>query len=412
MEQTKKPLPGAVLLLAALGFVLGTCEFVIVGILPEIAEGLNTSLAAVGKLVSVFAACYAVGTPVITAATGGISRRKLLAVLMGVFLLTSAASFAAPNVAVLYATRVVAALVSGTLTAVAMLYAKEVAAPEQTARAISLVYGGFSVAAVLGVPLGTAVCQILGWRWTFAVILAMGAALLPLLLRSLPAVPAQADSGLLKSFSILWDPRCSLCVGMILCSASATYIVYTYLSPILTETLGVPAGAVSPLLLVMGACSAASNLLSGRLGERAASGPAHGLRRPGGAVCPAAAAAGKPVGGPCGGLCHGAAHVPAEHPGPDARAVPGRAGLPLRFQPVRLRAAGILQLRHCYRLLHRQRRAGGVGIPPPGPAGGNVRPGGTGAEPAASARQRPSDGRGGILRTIKTGSGRISPGLF
>lgn len=61
MEQTKKPLPGAVLLLAALGFVLGTCEFVIVGILPEIAEGLNTSLAAVGKLVSVFAACYAVG---------------------------------------------------------------------------------------------------------------------------------------------------------------------------------------------------------------------------------------------------------------------------------------------------------------------------------------------------------------
>lgn len=83
MEQTKKPLPGAVLLLAALGFVLGTCEFVIVGILPEIAEGLNTSLAAVGKLVSVFAACYAVGTPVITAATGGISRRKLLAVLWG-----------------------------------------------------------------------------------------------------------------------------------------------------------------------------------------------------------------------------------------------------------------------------------------------------------------------------------------
>ena len=406
MEQTKKPLPGAVLLLAALGFVLGTCEFVIVGILPEIAEGLNTSLAAVGKLVSVFAACYAVGTPVITAATGGISRRKLLAVLMGVFLLTSAASFAAPNVAVLYATRVVAALVSGTLTAVALLYAKEVAAPEQTARAISLVYGGFSVAAVLGVPLGTAVCQILGWRWTFAVILAMGAALLPLLLRSLPAVPAQADSGLLKSFSILWDPRCSLCVGMILCSASATYIVYTYLSPILTETLGLPAGAVSPLLLVMGACSASSNLISGRLGERG------GLRRPGGAVCPAAAAAGKPVGGPCGGLCHGAAHVPAEHPGPDARAVSGRAGLPLRFQPVRLRTAGILQLRHCYRLLHRQRRAGGVGIPPPGPAGGNVRPGGTGAEPAASARQRPPDGRGGILRTIKTGSGRISPGLF
>ena len=269
MEQTKRSMPGAVALLAALGFVLGTCEFVIVGILPEIAEGLHTSLAAVGKLVSVFAACYAVGTPVITAATGAVSRKKLLAVLMGLFLLTNAVSMAAPNVTVLYATRVVAALVSGTLTAVAMLYAKEVTAPEQTARAISLVYGGFSVAAVLGVPLGTAVCQLLGWRWTFVVILAMGAALLPLLLRSLPAVPARGEpGGLVRSFSILRDARCSLCVGMILCSASATYVVYTYLSPILTDTLGLPEGAVSPLLLVMGACSAVSNLLSGGLGER------------------------------------------------------------------------------------------------------------------------------------------------
>ena len=199
MKHSKTPLPGAVLLLAALGFVLGTGEFVIVGILPEIAEGLDTSLAAVGKLVSVFAACYAVGTPVITAACGGISRKKLLAVLMGGFLLTGAGSFAAPHGAVLYAARGAAAPVSGTLTAVAMLYAKEVAAPEQTARAISLVYGGFSVAAVLGVPLGTAVCQWLGWRWTFAVVLVMGAALLPLLMRALPAVPPRRGPFVLSS---------------------------------------------------------------------------------------------------------------------------------------------------------------------------------------------------------------------
>ncbi|MFR3923135.1 MAG: MFS transporter [Dysosmobacter welbionis] len=411
MEQTKKPLPGAVLLLAALGFVLGTCEFVIVGILPEIAEGLNTSLAAVGKLVSVFAACYAVGTPVITAATGGISRRKLLAVLRGVFLLTSAASFAAPNVAVLYATRVVAALVSGTLTAVAMLYAKEVAAPEQTARAISLVYGGFSVAAVLGVPLGTAVCQILGWRWTFAVILAMGAALLPLLLRSLPAVPAQADSGLLKSFSILWDPRCSLCVGMILCSASATYIVYTYLSPILTETLGLPAGAVSPLLLVMERAAPPAISSPAGWGAGRPPDPAHGLRRPGGAVCPAAAAAGKPVGGPCGvfamGLLMYLLNTPAQMHALSLaeQDYPFASSLCASVQPVSYNFGIAIGS-----FIGSAVQEGGDSAP--GPAGGNVRPGGTGAEPAASARQRPPDGRGGILRTIKTGSGRISPGLF
>lgn len=174
----KHRLPAAVLALAALGFTLGTCEFVIVGILPDIAAGLNVSLAAVGRLVSVFAACYAVGTPLLTALTGRMDRFRLLMGLMLLFLGVNVLSMLAPGVAVLYASRVVAALVSGTLTAVAMLYAKEVSSPEQTARAISAVYAGFSVAAVAGVPIGTAVCHALGWRATFGVILAMGLVLL------------------------------------------------------------------------------------------------------------------------------------------------------------------------------------------------------------------------------------------
>ena len=150
----KHRLPAAVLALAALGFTLGTCEFVIVGILPDIAAGLNVSLAAVGRLVSVFAACYAVGTPLLTALTGRMDRFRLLMGLMLLFLGVNVLSMLAPGVTVLYASRVVAALVSGTLTAVAMLYAKEVSSPEQTARAISAVYAGFSVAAVAGVPIG------------------------------------------------------------------------------------------------------------------------------------------------------------------------------------------------------------------------------------------------------------------
>ena len=116
----KHRLPAAVLALAALGFTLGTCEFVIVGILPDIAAGLNVSLAAVGRLVSVFAACYAVGTPLLTALTGRMDRFRLLIGLMLLFLGVNVLSMLAPGVTVLYASRVVAALVSGTLTAVAM----------------------------------------------------------------------------------------------------------------------------------------------------------------------------------------------------------------------------------------------------------------------------------------------------
>ena len=266
----KHRLPAAVLALAALGFTLGTCEFVIVGILPDIAAGLNVSLAAVGRLVSVFAACYAVGTPLLTALTGRMDRFRLLMGLMLLFLGVNVLSMLAPGVTVLYASRVVAALVSGTLTAVAMLYAKEVSSPEQTARAISAVYAGFSVAAVAGVPIGTAVCHALGWRATFGVILAMGLVLLPVLARLLPReidVPP-AEGGLLNQFAVLRDSRCWHCVLMVLFSASATYTVYTYLTPTLTGTLGLPETAVSPVLLVMGLCSAASNLFSGCLAEK------------------------------------------------------------------------------------------------------------------------------------------------
>ena len=103
----KHCLPAAVLALAALGFTLGTCEFVIVGILPDIAAGLNVSLAAVGRLVSVFAACYAVGTPLLTALTGRMDRFRLLMGLMLLFLGVNVLSMLAPGVAVLYASRVV-----------------------------------------------------------------------------------------------------------------------------------------------------------------------------------------------------------------------------------------------------------------------------------------------------------------
>ena len=330
----KHRLPAAVLALAALGFTLGTCEFVIVGILPDIAAGLNVSLAAVGRLVSVFAVCYAVGTPLLTALTGRMDRFRLLMGLMLLFLGVNVLSMLAPGVAVLYASRVVAALVSGTLTAVAMLYAKEVSSPEQTARAISAVYAGFSVAAVAGVPIGTAVCHALGWRATFGVILAMGLVLLPVLARLLPReidVPP-AEGGLLNQFAVLRDSRCWHCVLMVLFSASATYTVYTYLTPTLTGTLGLPETAVSPVLLVMGM----------PCGKRGPEAPAGVLCRAGSAVCRAASAAGEPVAGIDRAVCHGPADVSAEYAGAGPFSGIGRDGIPGGSQPLRVGAAGVL----------------------------------------------------------------------
>ena len=258
-----------VLTLMALGFVLGSCEYVVVAILPDIAQGLNASLGAAGKLVGVFAAGYAVGTPIVTAATGRVPRFRLLMVLMGLFLAANALSMLAPNLWVLYVARALAAVLTGTLTAVALLFVGEVTPPEHTAKAVSMVYAGMSLATVVGNPLNKTICRLLGWRAAFAVILAVGALLLPVLRRTLPRSGALTESsGFLRQFTVLRDRRYSLCVLMTIACYAATYVVYTYLTPILTGVLGVGEDAVSPLLMVVGLCCVTSNLLAGWLGER------------------------------------------------------------------------------------------------------------------------------------------------
>ena len=329
----KHRLPAAVLALAALGFTLGTCEFVIVGILPDIAAGLNVSLAAVGRLVSVFAACYAVGTPLLTALTGRMDRFRLLIGLMLLFLGVNVLSMLAPGVTVLYASRVVAALVSGTLTAVAMLYAKEVSSPEQTARAISAVYAGFSVAAVAGVPIGTAVCHALGWRATFGVILAMGLVLLPVLARRLPAEPVRGAAGQ-SLLALRFDgavQRFRYLHGLHLSDANAD----RYAGPAGDGGQSGPAGD--------GALQCRQQFVFRMpCGKRGPEAPAGVLCRAGSAVCRAASATGEPVAGIDRAVCHGPADVSAEYAGAGPFSEIGRGGIPGGSQPLRVGAAGVL----------------------------------------------------------------------
>jgi len=145
----------------------------------------------------------------------------------------------------------------------------EVTPPEHTAKAVSMVYAGMSLATVVGNPLNKTICRLLGWRAAFAVILTVGVLLLPVLLRTLPRSSASAGgSGFLRQFAVLRDRRYSLCVLMTIACYAATYVVYTYLTPILTGVLGVGEDAVSPLLMVVGLCCVTSNLLAGWLGER------------------------------------------------------------------------------------------------------------------------------------------------
>ena len=261
-------LTAPVLALMGLGFALGACEYVVVVILPDIAAGLDASLEAVGKLVGIFAAGYAIGTPIVTAVTGRVPRFRLLMVLLALFLGTNLLSMLAPTLAILYISRALAAVLTGTLTAVALLFVQEVTPPEHAAKAIALVYTGMSLATVVGNPLNKTLCSRFGWRAPFFVILAVGAVLIPVLIRVLPHTTAISteNTGFFRQFTVLRDARYSLCVLMTICCYAATYVVYTYLTPILTDVLSV--GLISPLLMVVGLCCMASNLAAGWLGSR------------------------------------------------------------------------------------------------------------------------------------------------
>lgn len=268
-EKSTKLFSLPLLLLMAFTFVLGTGELGVVGILPQMAEGFHVSLAAVGRLVSIFAVSFALSTPILTAATGRIPRIRLLAGLLVVFLGANALSLLAPNVLVLYVSRALTALASGSLTVLMVLFAREVSPPALSARAISLIYTSFSIAAILGVPLSCTVCRLFGWRWLFVLVLGMTLLLTPALLYFLPRTdaPGAVDGGFFRQFAVFRDRRMVLCAGMLVCSAAATYTVYTFFSPLLTGPLGLPDTAVSPLLMGMGLCLTGSNLLSGKLGE-------------------------------------------------------------------------------------------------------------------------------------------------
>lgn len=276
----KNAMTAPVLALTGLGFALGACEYVSVVILPDIAADMEVSLSAAGRLVSVFAAGYAIGTPVMMAATARTPRFRLLMVLLGLFLAVNALSMLAPNIWVLYLARALAAVLTGTLTAVALLFVREAAPPDHTAQAVAMVYTGMSLATVVGNPLNKTICRLLGWRATFAVILLAGAVLIPALARVLPhkvSAPAE-ETGFFHQFTVLRDRRYALCVLMTICYYAATYIVYTYLTPILTDVLGAGETAASLLLMLVGLCCMGSNVLAGWLGERG------GVKRTPGAI--------------------------------------------------------------------------------------------------------------------------------
>lgn len=257
-----------VLILIASSFMLGMSEFIVVGILPDIAADLKISEVTVGNLVSLFAFVYAPVTPLGSALSARFPRFATHLTLIGIFLAGNLLCAFAPNYAVLVVARIMIALVSGTLVAVAMTYAPDVTTDKFRTKFIAWVFSGFSIASVVGVPVGTWVANTFGWRWAFHMINVLTIMLIVGMVVALPRNSHIVKIGFLPQFRLFFDRRIQLGVLDVVCGAAASYVFYTYLTPIMRDEVHVPEQYLSVGLVIFGAACLWSNLYGGKLADR------------------------------------------------------------------------------------------------------------------------------------------------
>lgn len=257
-----------VVILIASSFMLGMSEFIVVGILPDIAADLKISEVTVGNLVSLFAFVYAPVAPLGSALSARFPRFATHLTLIGIFLAGNILCAFAPNYAVLVVARIMIALVSGTLVAVAMTYASDVTTDRFRTKFIAWVFSGFSIASVVGVPVGTWVANTFGWRWAFHMINVLTIVLIIGMVMVLPRNSHIVKIGFLPQFRLFFDRRIQLGVLDVVCGAAASYVFYTYLTPIMRDEVHVPEQYLSVGLVIFGAACLWSNLYGGKLADR------------------------------------------------------------------------------------------------------------------------------------------------
>jgi MFS transporter, DHA1 family, inner membrane transport protein len=253
--------------LAAGAFGIGTTEFVIMGLLPDVARDLDVSIPSAGLIVTGYAMGVVVGAPVLAMLTARFPRRGALIALMAMFACGNLLCALAPSYGLLMAARVLTAFSHAAFFGIGAVAAADLAPPNQRAQAMSLMFAGLTVANVLGVPGGTALGQALGWRASFACVALIGAIALSGIALFVPrdARPPKGDA--LREFAVLGDRRVLLGMAMSAASAASFFAVFTYIAPILETVTGFTPPAVTWLLVIYGIGLTLGNFVGGRLAD-------------------------------------------------------------------------------------------------------------------------------------------------
>ncbi|MFC4810174.1 MFS transporter [Paenibacillus sp. GCM10023250] len=263
----KKPSALPLLSLTLGAFAIGMTEFVIMGILPNVADDLRVSISAAGQLITMYALGVAVGAPILTVLTHRIPQKQLLCFLMGLFILGNAISVFAPNYAVLMGARLLTALTHGTFFGVGAVIASGLVAPEKRAGAVSMMMAGLTIANIIGVPVGTFIGQHMGWRASFATIALMGVVTLIGILILVPKLKPEEPVGIGKQIAALANPRLLLFLLTAVLGNAGLFAVFTYITPLLVQVTGFAEHSVTWILVLFGCGVTLGNMVGGKLAD-------------------------------------------------------------------------------------------------------------------------------------------------
>ncbi|MGW6378658.1 MFS transporter [Rhodococcus sp. NPDC055112] len=266
-------MPLGLLALAMGGFGIGLTEFVIMGLLPEVAADFGVSESAAGHLISGYALSVAVGAIVLTAAVGRLDRKRVLMALILLFIAGNLLSALAPTYELLMAGRILAALCHGAFFGIGAVVAAGLVAPGKRAGAIAMMFAGLTIANVLGVPFGTLLGQQLGWRSTFWAITVIGVVALVGIAALVPATAGHDEgtgsSGLRGELRAFRSPQVWFSIAITVLGFGGMFGAFTYIAFTLTEVGGFASSTVPWLLILFGAGLFLGNYLGGKAADRA-----------------------------------------------------------------------------------------------------------------------------------------------
>ncbi|MDQ8701353.1 MFS transporter [Streptomyces sp. LHD-70] len=262
-------MPVALLALAVSAFGIGTTEFVMMGLLPNVADDLGTSVPTAGYLVSAYAIGVVVGAPLLTAFGSRVPRKKMLVLLMAVFTIGNLASALAPSFGLLAAGRVLAGLPHGAFFGVGAVVAARLVREGREARAVATMFLGLTVANIVGVPAATLLGQHLGWRATFLVVAVIGLLAMAALAKLVPYVPMDAGQNLRQELRALGDRQVLLGLLTAVFGFAGVFAVYSYLASMTTEVMRMSDSSVTLVLALFGIGMTLGALVAGPLTDRA-----------------------------------------------------------------------------------------------------------------------------------------------